>query len=98
MYHAIVILCKINVNTLNQYVFLLIFMANTKATKRQSKTCVWYFQKDISHFRRLVTMHKLNFEFTSDTIGHLCIQLSLSGEDQKSRGNQAYLEIISLVT
>ena len=69
-------LCKINVNTLNQYLFLLIFMANTKATKRQSKTCLVF----------------------RCTIGHLCIQLSLTRKDQKSSGNQAYLEIICLVT
>ena len=40
-------------------------MANTKVTMRQSTTCAAV--NDISHFQCFVMMHKLNFEFTSQT-------------------------------
>ena len=65
----------------NQYVFLLIFMANTEA-KHKKVT----FPTRISHFRCFVTTHKLNFEFTSQTymICHSRPQASLLGRTEKA--------------
>ena len=56
----------------NQYVFLLIFMANTKVITRQSTTYVQY----------LMTFPIFEvLKYVTDTMGHSLIQPSLLGKD-----------------
>ena len=63
-------LCKINVFKYNQYVFLLIFMSSTKATMRQSTTCVGYLTFDIIFTFKF-------WIYVTDPIGHSRVQPSL---------------------